>query len=129
MTFATIISKYPRLLVCDLSFSQIMKHQREILAHIKKNHSFAARLQLHVSLDVTQNKYIDVSPGDISKPNIKFRSDPDILHIEERAASAHACEDDECWEDNIRDCINWNGEENEMEMTINEMHNLKLESN
>jgi hypothetical protein len=79
MIFSSIIKRYPRLMVCGLSFNQIMKHQKRLFD------SLTADLNLHDTLSqpfsaTVENKTVEISPSDIAVPIKTFNVDPDFVY-------------------------------------------------
>ena len=80
MTFACIIKRYPRLIVCGLSFTQIMKHQRRLVKHLEQHSELAEKLANTVILSA-QDTAVDISPSDTcSIPDVAFSADPDYAY-------------------------------------------------
>ena len=59
--FYELILVYPRLIVTDLSFSQIILHYNRLLAYLEKDTELAIQLAYHVTL-YAQNKPVDITP-------------------------------------------------------------------
>jgi hypothetical protein len=79
MIFSSIIKRYPRLMVCGLSFNQIMKHQKRLFDSLK------ADLNLHDTLSqpfsaTVENKTVEISPSDIAVPIKTFNVGPDFVY-------------------------------------------------
>lgn len=81
MALASIISKYPRLLLCELSFSQIIKHKsrlRKFLSEFEGQH-LGDRLSLPVDL-IAQGNDLSIGYVDMDEPKINFKTDPDWVY-------------------------------------------------
>jgi len=75
--FASLILRYPRLIVCGLTFSQIVKHKDHIMTYLKDDTELAAQLSVAVNI-AAQNKPIDIFPSEsLPVPEGKFIVDPD----------------------------------------------------
>jgi hypothetical protein len=60
MSFARLVMKYPRLLLCDCSFDVFMHNFKGITTYIKQDHNFALSLKANLNLYV-QNKSFNSS--------------------------------------------------------------------
>lgn len=85
MAFSLFVSKYPRLLICDLTFSQIMHHHRGLLKYIATDLEFASNLGLYVSLSA-QNCLIDINPANVNIPNVMFKINANTVFNESAEA-------------------------------------------
>ena len=57
--FAALILRYPRLIVCGLSFTQIMKHKNRIIKYLKDDTELATKLTDVVNISA-QDRPIDI---------------------------------------------------------------------
>lgn len=79
MTLASIISSYPRLLLCELSFAQILKHKTRLCKYLEsvKGQELGDRLSLSVEVKINGKelsiKHLSVEMTE----NIKFNTNPD----------------------------------------------------
>lgn len=55
MTLASFISSFPRLLLCNLTFAQILKHRIRITKHLENETGIQLRDQLAMSFDLSVN--------------------------------------------------------------------------
>ena len=81
MTLASIISVYPRLIICELSFSQILKHKTRLFSFLNKHEGQSLGDKLSTPITITVNgTTIAIQHKDIEMPKLKFNTDPDWLH-------------------------------------------------
>jgi hypothetical protein len=85
MAFALLVKSFPRLMVCDLKFSDIMQHFPSICMDIKKDMMFAASLKKDVEF-YAQGKFIKITPKDITPPTFKENIGADIEYHEQMEA-------------------------------------------
>jgi len=90
--FACLILRYPRLIVCGLTFSQIVQYKERIMAYLKDDTKLAARLSVAVNI-AAQNKPVDIHPSECFVPKGKFSVEPDFYD------PAHNDIPDPEWED------------------------------
>lgn len=77
MSLAVIILHYPRLILCDLTFSQILKQTHELRT---QGRGIEASLSFSVQLKV-QNKTIVIDHYDVKTMEVSFTTDPDwVFH-------------------------------------------------
>lgn len=83
ITLATIISIYPRLIVCELSFSQILKHKTRLFKFLKsaEGQSLCAKLSLSITMRANENS-IKINQMTMVMPDVKFSTDPDWAYHE-----------------------------------------------
>ena len=83
MNMALLIKKYPRLLVCGLSFTQLQKHNRRLLDFLDKEcEGLKEKLSLEVNIK-TQDKTLDIIPSDdIYTPRDQLTTDPDFAFMD-----------------------------------------------
>jgi hypothetical protein len=79
VSFAALIKRYPRLMICRLSYEQIAKHQKRLLDHLKSNTVLHDQLSQPLNVDV-QSKNLDIEPADINVPRIIYSTDPDFVY-------------------------------------------------
>jgi len=80
--FAALILRYPRLIVCGLSFTQIMKHKNRIIKYLKDDTELATKLTDVVNISA-QDRPIDIHPSvECSVPKCTFSVDPDYFYEE-----------------------------------------------
>ncbi len=78
MTLATIVLKYPRLLLCQLSFAQLMKHKTRLLHYLSKKEGHDLHCRLSVPFVVVANgEKIQIRQEEIRTPAEKFDTNPD----------------------------------------------------
>ena len=80
LAFACLILRYPRLIVCGLTFSQIVKHKDRIMTYLEDDTELAAQLSVAVNI-AAQNKPVDIFPSEsLPVPEGKFNVDPDYIY-------------------------------------------------
>lgn len=79
MIFSSIIKRYPRLMICRLSYTQIMKHQKRLFDTLKGDLNLHDRLSQSFSVTV-ENKVVKITPSDISVPVKRFNVNPDFIY-------------------------------------------------
>ena len=55
MTLATIILKYPRLLLCQLNFTQLLNHKKRLLKYLSQKEGHELNCRLSVPFEVIAN--------------------------------------------------------------------------
>ena len=83
MTLASIILKYPLLILCELSFAQIIKHQRRLRKFLREpeGQSLGARLSLPIDI-IAQSNDLTIGSADIDELKISFKTDPDWMYLD-----------------------------------------------
>lgn len=78
MAFASIILKYPRLLICQLTFTQMMKHKKRLLNFLTHpdGHDLNCRLSLPLEITAEGHK-IKIQREEMKTPTVKFNTDAD----------------------------------------------------
>jgi len=80
ITFAALIKRYPRLMVCGLSYAQIAKHQMRLFNFLKTDaeglHDKLSQ-PFHAS---TEGIDVEIQPADINVPEVKYNTDPDYVY-------------------------------------------------
>lgn len=79
ITFAALIKRYPRLMICGLSYEQITKHQKRLLDYLKTDTSLHDKLSQPLSVSA-QNKAIEIQPVDIGVLKVVYSTDPDYVY-------------------------------------------------
>ena len=130
-TFACIINRYPRLIVCGLSFSQVMKHQRRLVKYLNlKEHSELAEKLATTVILAAQKTAVYISPSDgCSILDGAFSVDPDYVNNDDNCDSSEDAADpewekwvqQECESRGIYGIIQGGGEQEEMEDTVAEL--------
>ena len=96
MTFSLLIRRYPRLLVCDLSYLQIIKHNRDLQNYLAtENGELTSKLSQRIDITTAGGQwYID--PSEVYVPKTKAKTeDPDQVFYDGQAAtSADSSTDD-----------------------------------
>ena len=84
-SFTIFVKCYPGLLMCGLSFTQLIKHRERILTHLESDYDMADQLRVHVTL-TADGKEISIKaaelktiPLDSEKPSV----DPDHMVFEQ----------------------------------------------
>ncbi|KAJ7318270.1 hypothetical protein OS493_038070 [Desmophyllum pertusum] len=79
MTVALLIRLYPRLLICNLSFSQLLKHNQSLQKFLETAEEL--RNQLSQPVDITiQNEVNSIVSKEVQVPAYKFKEDPDSCY-------------------------------------------------
>lgn len=78
MALATILLKYPRLLLCQLNFSQLLKHKTRLLKYLSQKEGHELNCRLSAPFDVIANgNRIQIRQEKIMTPAEKFNTNPD----------------------------------------------------
>ena len=85
MTVALLLKKWPVLLVCDLSYAQLLKHNKRLQSYISKDEKLSARLGQEIRVKM-QDKDVEITPSEVKMPYVKHSTDPDALFKEEELA-------------------------------------------
>lgn len=78
ITFAALLKRYPRLMICGLSYAQITKHQKRLLDYLKSETELHDQLSQPISVSA-QEKAVEIQSADMEVPKISFSTDPDYL--------------------------------------------------
>jgi len=83
MVVALLLKKFPRLLVCGLTFAQLLKHNTRIQSFLEKDNT-GLREQLSQELSIkTQGKSLNIIPcEEIYSPKDKIIVDPDWAYLD-----------------------------------------------
>jgi len=85
MTYALMIRRYPRLIICGLKFDQLIKHSENIDDFLESE-TEGMKERLGIQLDITaQGKKMTIESGEVYIPRLTFQSDPDIEYFNEIA--------------------------------------------
>ena len=79
ITFAALIKRYPRLMICGLSYAQITKHQNSLLDYLKTDTGLHDKLSQPLSVGA-QNKAIEIQAADIDVSKAAYSTDPDYVY-------------------------------------------------
>lgn len=79
ITFAALIKRYPRLMICGLSYAQITKHQKRLLDYLKTDVELHDKLSQPLSV-AAQGKAIAIQPSDIAVSKTAYSTDPDYVY-------------------------------------------------
>ena len=79
ITFAALIKRYPRLMICGLSYAQITKHQKRLLDYLKTDSGLHDKLSQPLSV-TAQDKAVNIQAADISVSKAAFSTDPDYVY-------------------------------------------------
>lgn len=83
MTLASIISKYPRLILCELSFAQIIKHKSRLRKFLSESEGQSLGDRLSLPIDViAQDNDLSIEHVDMDEPKISFKTDPDWMYLD-----------------------------------------------
>lgn len=115
ITFAALIKRYPRLMVCSLSYAQITKHQKRLLEHLAVNVELHDKLSQTLSASVN-NKSIEIIPSDIEVPATVYNTDPDHVFETHTNDVVDTSEDRE-WLDESGDILNGSAQDEDVELT------------
>ena len=86
MSVTLLLLKWPVLLVCDLSYAQLLKHNKRLQSCISNDEKLSARLGQEVKVKM-QGKDVEIKPSDeVTIPCVKHSADPDALFKEEELA-------------------------------------------
>ena len=78
MTLTTILLKYPRLLLCQLNFTQLLKHKKRLLNYLSQKEGHDLNCRLSIPFEVIANGHkIQISHEEIMTPAEKFNTNPD----------------------------------------------------
>lgn len=103
ITVASLITKWPILLMCGLSYAQLLKHNKRLQAHLSKDDDLSARLGQTIEI-TAQDKSIKIGAKDVQIPFIEQSTDPDVAFHEKAASNENATAADseyEEWMDTI----------------------------
>ncbi|KAJ7391197.1 hypothetical protein OS493_019328 [Desmophyllum pertusum] len=79
MTVASLIDLYPRLLICDLSFSQLLKHNRSLQKFLETAEELRNQLSQPVGISI-QDEVNSIVPKEVQVPVYQFKEDPDSCY-------------------------------------------------
>lgn len=79
LNIAALIKRYPRLMICGLSYAQITKHQKRLLDYLKTDTNLHDKLSQPLSVSA-QNKAIEIQPVDIGVLKTVYSTDPDYVY-------------------------------------------------
>lgn len=81
MTLAALIANYPRLICCELSFTQILKHKSRLLQYLKSEEGRDLESALSLAIEIkAQDKPVFINRTILEIPTTKFPTDPDYLY-------------------------------------------------
>lgn len=81
MTLAAIINSYPRLILCELSFTQILKHKSRLMKYLKSEDGQNLESALSLSVEIkAQGRSVSISRMVQEIPATKFATDPDYQY-------------------------------------------------
>ena len=101
MSMSLLLKRYPRLIVCGLSFSQLVKHNKRLSQYLaSETEGLKDRLCMSINIS-TQDQPTDITPSEVLTPKMDNLTDPDLIY-----------EDyfyDPAWDDIPDDdeCSNW----------------------
>ena len=79
ITFAALIKRYPRSMICGLSYAQITKHQKRPLDYLKTDHGLHDKLSQPLSV-AAQDRAMEMQAAAIGVSSTAYRTDPDYVH-------------------------------------------------
>lgn len=117
ISFAALVKRYPRIMVCGLSYAQITKHQGRLLSHLKVNIELHDKLSQPLSVSA-QNKVVEIRPSDIGVQEKIYNIDPDYV-FEDHLDNDNTPEDQEDaeWLNECRDILNDTSLDENVELT------------
>ena len=77
--FAALLKCYPRLMICELTYAQITKHQKRLLDYLDTDAKLHDELSQPLCASA-QSKAIEIHPADIKVPKISFSTDDDYCY-------------------------------------------------
>lgn len=88
ITVATLISTYPRLILCQLSYSQILKHKTRLLHFLISDEGQELNAKLSLSVEIiAQGHTVKVERVQMEIPSTKFNTDPDWAYHDAHSKS------------------------------------------
>ena len=82
MSVALLLKKWPVLLVCELSYAQLLKHNKRLQSYIGNDEKLCARLGQEIRVKM-QGKDVEIASSEVRIPYVKHGADPDALFKEE----------------------------------------------
>jgi len=79
ITFAALLKRYPRLMICGLSYTQITKHQKRLLNYLQTETELHDQLSQPLCASAQENA-VEIQPADIEVPKISYSTDADYLY-------------------------------------------------
>jgi hypothetical protein len=80
MSISLLLKRYPRLMTCGLSFSQLVKHYKRLSQYLTtETEGLKDRLSLTINIS-TQDQPTDITPGDVLVPEMIDSTDPDMIY-------------------------------------------------
>lgn len=81
MTLSSIIANFPRLLMCEVSFTQVLKHKNKLLKYLKSEEGRDLESALSIPIEIrAQKKKLMIDRTILEVPMMKFATDPDYLY-------------------------------------------------
>lgn len=86
ITLASLISTYPRLILCGLSFTQLLKHHNRLLKFLMsmEGQDLSSKLALSVEI-IAQGEKLKFQQTEMNTMNMRFSTDPDWEFHDTRA--------------------------------------------
>ena len=91
MQFSLLIQRFPRLLVCELSFAQFRKHNTNIQKHLEspEGASLAGKLQQRLDFSGSHDIPLVIETSEVFVPKLPFKiEDPDASYYPEASKEA-----------------------------------------
>ena len=129
ITFAVLIKRYPRLMICGLTYTQITKHQKRLLNYLKTDAGLHDKLSQPLSVSA-QNKALEIQVADIGVPSTSYSTDPD--HVYEDFYYSPDCdaipedEDQASWLNTSGDLLNDSLFDDDQTELLQQLHNVRL---
>lgn len=87
MALASIILKYPRLLLCELSFAQIIKHKTRLIKFLQESEGQHLGTRLSLPIDIiAQGNDLSIGYADVEIPKMSFKTDPDWMFFDKNVS-------------------------------------------
>lgn len=83
ITLASLILTYPRLILCELSFTQLLKHQNRLLKFLmsREGQDLSSKLALSVKI-IAQGEKLKFEQTEMNTMDMRFSTDPDDARAE-----------------------------------------------
>lgn len=80
MTFSLMVKRFPKLLVCQLTFSQLIKHDNSLAKHLAMDADVSDQLSHSLDITAARKWIIRIEPSEVLVPNIAFKHDDPDAH-------------------------------------------------
>lgn len=82
MVFTCVVCRYPRILICGLSASQIAKHEKSLHEYLKHDKMLLDKLSISISIQVSPYVVTVNAAKNVCIPRVRLCTDPDAVFIE-----------------------------------------------